>query len=336
MSQRNQVEVPLVSIIVPVYNSASYMQACLNSVFKQTIQNYELILVNDGSLDNSKKICEAACKADSRVQLLSYSDNKGPSFARNKGLDAAVGKYLFFLDSDDMIHPQLLENMVKQAEKFNADMVISSFAKSSYVSEKEWNSFCRNCLKWDWQFYDKEEVWEHWFQSKLWQFEAGKLYVTEALNSLRFNENVRSSEGRIFNYMFLLEKPRSIVYSDTKGYFYREREGKIRNEVFLERNQEYLSILRAIRDHELRLGREENAVILEEKYAFRLREWLEADSKTTGGKNKRQIKAKMNKEKQTELFQSISFNQKMLFYLGKDFLPLYSILKVLGKRIFHR
>ncbi len=114
----------LVSIIIPVYNTAEYLEECIESVLNQTYKNIELILVNDGSTDNSGEICKNY--ADKYPIKYIFQTNQGVSVARNNGLDAATGKYVYFLDSDDMIDSKFIETSVDVAEKENADVVITA------------------------------------------------------------------------------------------------------------------------------------------------------------------------------------------------------------------
>ena len=99
----------LISVIVPVCNTEPYLSDCIRSVLAQTHSDLELILVDDKSEDKSSEICQEACRMDSRVIFLSQERRKGVSAARNRAIGAARGSYLFFLDSDDMIHPGLLK-----------------------------------------------------------------------------------------------------------------------------------------------------------------------------------------------------------------------------------
>ena len=105
-----------VSVIIPVYNREQYVEECIQSLQKQTHQNMEIILIDDGSSDNTVQICSRMATEDPRILLLTM-EHGGVSAARNKGLDTAKGKYIFFLDSDDVIHPLLLETLVEGMEK---------------------------------------------------------------------------------------------------------------------------------------------------------------------------------------------------------------------------
>lgn len=113
---------PKISIIVPVYNVEKFLPMCLDSILAQTYDNFELICVDDGSTDNSGKILDDYAGKDERIKVL-HQQNKGLVGARNSGADAASGKYLYFVDSDDAIHPQLLEICHTLAERENADWV---------------------------------------------------------------------------------------------------------------------------------------------------------------------------------------------------------------------
>lgn len=98
------------SIIVPVYNSEPYLKECINSVLVQSYSNFELILIDDGSTDNSSVICDEYARIDSRIIVI-HQVNSGVSSARNKGLDVMSGDWLLFLDSDDTLHPYILERL---------------------------------------------------------------------------------------------------------------------------------------------------------------------------------------------------------------------------------
>ena len=116
----------LISIIVPVYNSGLYLNSCIHSVLQQTFPHYELILVDDGSQDESEIICEKACKADQRIRFIRQT-HQGVSAARNRALNAAKGNYLFFLDSDDMIHPYLLEVLYTTLSRTHSTMAATEY-----------------------------------------------------------------------------------------------------------------------------------------------------------------------------------------------------------------
>lgn len=116
-------ESPKISIIVPVYRAEPYLRKCLDSIVKQTYQNLEIILVNDGSPDNCGAICDEYAIRDERIQVI-HKENEGVASARNVGLDVATGDYIGWVDSDDWIKPEMFEAMLVAAVSHNADVVI--------------------------------------------------------------------------------------------------------------------------------------------------------------------------------------------------------------------
>lgn len=123
-------EQPLVSIIVPVYNAAEHLPACLESIRSQTWTALEVWLVNDGSTDESLSLCRAAAEQDSRFHVIDQA-NAGPSAARNAALDAASGQYVQFLDGDDRLPSNAAEALVHAARSTGADLVIGRFYRIS-------------------------------------------------------------------------------------------------------------------------------------------------------------------------------------------------------------
>lgn len=121
---------PKISIIVPVYKAEKYLNRCISSILNQTMSDFELIIVNDGSPDNSLTIAESYAKEDDRVIVLS-DINRGVSAARNAGLKIASGKYIGFVDADDWIYPEMYEQLSFYLEKYNADSAVCGYYRES-------------------------------------------------------------------------------------------------------------------------------------------------------------------------------------------------------------
>lgn len=115
---------PKVSVIIPVYRTERYLKACLDSVKKQTLQDIEIILVDDGSPDGCPAICDAAEKEDARIRVI-HKENAGLGMARNSGIEAAKGEYIGFVDSDDYIAPEMFETLFRAAKEHDAELVVS-------------------------------------------------------------------------------------------------------------------------------------------------------------------------------------------------------------------
>ncbi|WP_294555811.1 glycosyltransferase [uncultured Bacteroides sp.] len=120
-------DTPKISIIVPCYNVEQYLHKCADSILAQTYENFELILVNDGSLDKSLQICEEYAAKDSRVIVVDKK-NGGQASARNAGLDIATGDYIGFIDGDDWIEPNMYEILLSKAIEFDSDIVQCTWA----------------------------------------------------------------------------------------------------------------------------------------------------------------------------------------------------------------
>ena len=116
----------LITIIVPVYNSEKTLHRCVDSILDQTYQNFEILLINDGSKDHSGDICDEYAKSDTRGRVF-HKENKGVSAARNTGLDNAKGAWVSFVDSDDWISSEYLNVLYKEAIVTNADVVTCDF-----------------------------------------------------------------------------------------------------------------------------------------------------------------------------------------------------------------
>ena len=124
-----------ISVIIPVYNSCSYLGACINSIRNQSYENVEIILVDDGSTDGSEKVCDQFAEKDNRIIVI-HQKNSGTSVARNTGLRAASGDYIMFMDNDDYWNDTFcLEKIVEQLNESNADVLMFSTIDS-----------CKNCI----------------------------------------------------------------------------------------------------------------------------------------------------------------------------------------------
>ena len=119
-----------VSIIIPVYNVQKYLRKCLDSIVNQTFKNIEIIIINDGSSDNSLNICKEYSKKDKRINIIN-KHNEGVSKARNTGLLYATGEYISFIDSDDWVEQNMIEELYNSITSNKADLCICNFIKEN-------------------------------------------------------------------------------------------------------------------------------------------------------------------------------------------------------------
>ena len=121
---------PAISIVVPVYKAEKFLHRCIDSILAQTMTKFELLLIDDGSPDNSGKICDEYAARDNRVRVI-HKENEGVSSARQRGIDNVQGEYTIHVDSDDCIEPNMLEELYKKAKEDDADMVICDYYESN-------------------------------------------------------------------------------------------------------------------------------------------------------------------------------------------------------------
>ena len=151
---------PKVSIIVPVYNVEKYLQRCIDSLKNQTLQEIEIILVDDASPDSSPQICDEAAKEDERIKVI-HKVNEGAGKARNSALEIASGEYIGFVDSDDFVDTEMFQTLYEKAKEYDSDLVMSGvrFVGGSMFSE-EGASTLKTYFEQDTQFETEEELKE--------------------------------------------------------------------------------------------------------------------------------------------------------------------------------
>lgn len=209
-----------ISVIVPVFNSELYLAKCLDSILNQSYKNLEIILVNDGSKDQSGAICDNYSKLDRRI-IPVHTENCGPSSARNLGLKLANGEWVTFVDSDDYIEPDLCEYLLYLARKYHADLVQSCAVKEravpfrTSVHLKEDTVLKRGIEDFT------PEIWRR-FGNPNW----GKLYRREIIGEARFDVSCRVGEDLHFNLQVLMYARRIVLGSEAK-YHYVLTEGSL-------------------------------------------------------------------------------------------------------------
>jgi len=221
-----------VSIIVPIYNSEKYLGYCLNSIVSQTYYNIEIILVNDGSTDGSINICENYANLDSRISIIN-STNCGVSHARNLGISYAKGKYILFVDSDDIIASKMVETLVTSIEMYNAEI---AFCGMKIIKEKsrgeirvvdEFNSSMigKECVLGEKEFCENFPYLL--LHTVILEGPCNRLYKSDILknNNLLFQEDVSLGEDFIFNLKYYSHCKKYIFLSESY-YYYRQHNGE--------------------------------------------------------------------------------------------------------------
>lgn len=207
---------PLLSVIIPIYNAESSICRCVESVLSQTLEEIELILVNDGSCDCSEQLC-ASYTNDKRVHLINKV-NGGVSSARNKGIEESKGKYITFLDADDFLNPDTCELLVNLMEKNNSDYCIASF---NLIVENRLKSQCLPSIDIRNKSYNIEEfrkIFEELYSHNLFNSPWAKCYKRELILT-QFDNRYSLGEDLLFNLEYL-RKCKSVYISGEAVYNY--------------------------------------------------------------------------------------------------------------------
>ena len=227
----------LVSIIIPVYNVEKFLNECVDSVLTQTYKNLEILLVDDGSTDNSGIICDDYLSKDQRIKVI-HKKNGGLSSARNSAMDIMKGEYVYFLDSDDYISSDLIERYVSLMECFKADIVQgTSYEFWGDVNSKIDHSKLESKPE---VFYTEEALKNMLMDEKLCHAAAGSLFKSCLFDNIKFPMG-KLYEDFATTY-YVVAKANKIVYIDDKRCFYRTRPGSIMNSAVTERDMVMLDI----------------------------------------------------------------------------------------------
>ena len=242
------------SIIVPIYKVEKYLHRCVDSILNQTFQDFELILIDDGSPDNCGAICDEYAVWDSRVKVI-HQSNSGVSAARNAGLDVASGTYLGFIDADDWIEPMMYETLITTAKQKQMDMVACGI---NYF--KEDGSFLYADLKRE-AVLDREMMLESLYE-KPNPFGGGccnKLFRAESIRDCRFEVGMSLAEDWLYLFRSISRLCSGCIISSAY-HNVTERDGSATRS---ERTESYMKILKSS-DMMLQLARE-HSVALESK-----------------------------------------------------------------------
>ena len=235
-----------ISVIVPVYNVEQYLERCVDSIINQTYTNLEIILVNDGSTDNSGKLCDVLAKKDKRIRVI-HKENGGLSDARNRGIDEAESDLVGFIDSDDYIDRDMYEILLKNLNNTNADLSMCALydvynnTPEAQVTNKE-----------TWELSSEQAI-KMVMEAKILSVTAvNKLYRKSLFSDLKFEVGKIAEDA--FIMIKLLDKCEKIVATNEKKYYYVHRENSITTQKF---STKFLNVIEAY---------EQNSNIILEKY----------------------------------------------------------------------
>ena len=232
---------PQISVIVPVYQAEAYLDSCVQSILSQTFTDWELILVDDGSPDRSGAMCDAYVCRDSRIQVL-HQTNQGQAAARNHGLTRAKGRWICFVDSDDLIHPQMLQRLHQAAQEGNARMSMCFMWEAPQISPE---FFEVGEPSWDVLPMDEQTLLTLHDQDEYPGWVAcAKLISRELVEAYPFREG-RVYEDNEAVCRWIYQAGRLARIPD-KLYFYRTNPDSTTKQGFSEKRLDYLWALESI------------------------------------------------------------------------------------------
>ena len=221
----------MISIIVPVYNVEEYLEECLESIRKQTYQDIEVILVNDGSTDGSQAICEYFCQTDKRFRLINQK-NQGQSVARNHGVKESLGEYIMFVDSDDVVSIGLLEQLMKYMSD-GIDIVECDRTEAIQSLNEEKKEI-------DVKEFDSNEALYQCFNHGVSWSPVAKLYRREIVEKVPFLENLIYED--FYTGIVSLKYIHKIRKIDYIGYYYRYHTSSTMNQTYSEKNLDIFKV----------------------------------------------------------------------------------------------
>ena len=206
---------PLVSIVIPVYNVEKYILRCITSIQQQSLTDIEIIVVNDCTPDHSMSIVGDLAKGDHRIKMINLERNQGPMIAREKGYMAATGDYITFCDGDDYLPPTAIETLYRAAVESDADVVSGN---AIYIKEKGENHVWTNSMNYGFSKVDiLKSLLRHELSHNLW----GKLFERSLLqkNVYKTFENATNGEDACLFYQIVVNMNQMILISDTVYYY---------------------------------------------------------------------------------------------------------------------
>lgn len=241
-----------ISIIIPIYNAEKYLNRCIDSVLSQTYADFELILVNDGSTDQSAVICNNYIQSDCRVKYIEKI-NEGVSIARNIGITNSCGEYITFIDADDFIAPQYLEYLIKSFEKEGIVLAEVSYEKKALEdgNGKEFDAYYE---------YDIDKVIMKYLDGEGYVW--GKLFLKEVIisNKLYFSDKLIMSEDLEFLIKYCCCVSGKYVGIKNKLYYYCDSESSISRSKDYKKLKVRLESGKVIKENLLRCQKNENII----------------------------------------------------------------------------
>lgn len=317
-----------ISIIIPAYNAEKYISESLETILSQSYKNLEIIIINDGSKDNTQKVLEEYESKYPNIKVIN-KQNEGVSRARNDGLDIATGDYIGFVDSDDQVEPEMFERLIENAEKYDCDISHCGY-KLIRPDGMTFDFYGTYNLKQQDNYEGIKDLLEGKIvEPGIWN----KLFKRELLEGIRFPENIRFNEDLYF-CVLAFAKAKTAVFYDAPLYRYFLREGSATTTGNINRIDDIMWVAKHIGDlftdeKYIELARTRYCNVCIQMYHCNLRENKLSKEKTQNIKSEFFATYKKLKQKDTRL---------IMIYIGQKYLcSLYNwIYKTFYKKKYNK
>lgn len=319
----------LISVIVPAYNDGNYIRDCLFSIINQTYRDFEIIVIDDGSSDNTGKICDEIADKDNRIKVI-HKENTGVSDSRNVGIKEAIGEYICFVDSDDVLDLDYFEQ-VSSILKSNKYSIIFNCRKLIYTS---------GAIKEDYRLnhsveISKDKALSELFFAKLicWGV-VSTFFKLEHIKDLKFNKLIAFAEDFLFKYKAIKKCTGDLLYMPLCKYNYLIRKDSSGDSYSLKKRSQDLEVIKKVISNE---PKKNGDILYYKQYlprlsAYAIQGWLSKDIED------QKVAEKAKKELTNHIFQLLISNKVSLKTKVKitiSALPI-SLIKVLGSVVYRK
>lgn len=201
------------TIVIPVFNGEKFIKNCVNNLEKSNFNDFEIIIINDGSTDNTLKIIKELLLRYDNIEYINNKKNKGVSYSRNVGIEKSNGKYIGFVDADDYVDNSMFSNMIKVAIKNDADVVVCNYIEIDELTKVKTKSKYR----YNKQILLKDECLKNFLTDKISPAIWDKIYKKELIKKVKFNENLQVGEDLLFCLNIFLESKKNAFINE---YYY--------------------------------------------------------------------------------------------------------------------
>lgn len=312
----------ILSIIIPVYNVEKYLTNCIESILNQKFKDFELILIDDGSSDSSGNICDKFSEYDLRIKTI-HQKNRGVSYSRNVGIKLSKGKYIFFVDADDILEENILEVIMHQLVENNYDLI--EFNYYNLIDNKKLENTKKSSLL----LTSNEMIIKSFLDKSISISVWNKIFSKSLVKNVIFNEKYKNFEDELFLYNILLNC-KKYKYLDIYGYNWRKHEGSASSSLFKNSYFDLIEISKIITENTIKsYPRIKDIAMIRdlENNLFIFRILVKSGNYKKYNDQYEKIR-KFIVSQNKEIIKKLSFKRQFEVFLIKRFINIYTLIMV--------